>query len=213
MREVAVAAILVAVVVILGALHPVRRAPVATDALGPANGEVVADYLARAAGGLIGGTDATDTDPRWALVSFTDPVTIDAVAALPGGPRVSQVLLRVPLDRVQTPLVAVAVPDNQEALRRAPAVAAGRLQATAPGGDRAARIASVSADRLLAGCACVVGVVVRAVPDQLREIAAGPLVRAVEALPRDATAGRVSVTPLLPEHVDVVAPGPDDGEP
>jgi hypothetical protein len=37
------AVVLIAVTVVLGALHPVRRAPVSTDSLGPDNGEVVAD--------------------------------------------------------------------------------------------------------------------------------------------------------------------------
>ena len=32
-------------------------------------------------------------------------------------------------------------------------------------------------------------------------------------LPGDAVAGRFAVSPLLPEQVEVVAPGPDDGEP
>ena len=60
--------------------------------------------------------------------------------------------------------------------------------------------------------ACVIGLVVRAPTAVLADIAATDGVRAVEALPADAVAGRFSVSPLLPEHVDVVLPGPDDGE-
>jgi hypothetical protein len=33
----------------------------------------------------------------------------------------------------------------------------------------------------------------------------------VEALPPDAVSGKFAVEPLLPEHIDVVGPLPDDG--
>lgn len=205
----AATAVLVLVVVLAGALNPVPRASVRSDVLGPDNGDLVADYLARAGATLDGGDPG---ESRWALVSFVRPVEVADVAVLPEV-RVAQVLFRVPIDRVQTPLVTVAVPAHPEALRRAPAVAAARLQAPAAGTDRTARIAQVSADRLAAGCACVVGVVVRGTPSQLRNLTRGPDVRAVEALPADAVAGRFAVVPLLPEHTDVVAPGPDDAHP
>ncbi|HET8994606.1 MAG TPA: hypothetical protein VFN32_12460 [Rhodococcus sp. (in: high G+C Gram-positive bacteria)] len=202
-------AALVLAVILAGVFNPVRPASVSTDALGPDNGEQVSDYLGRAESSVAG----LGPEPSWALVSFAEPTDVEAVAALPGDVRVAQVLFRVPMDRVQTPLVTVAVSAHPEALRRAPHVAAGRLRGASAGSDRAARIAAVSADRLAAGCACVVGAVVRGAGDRVRETAAGPGVRAVEALPPDAVAGRFSVRPLLPEHVDTVAPGPDDGEP
>lgn len=202
-------AALVLAVLLAGVLNPVRPASVRTDTLGPDNGEQVSDYLGRAESSLI----ELGPEPSWALVSFVEPVDVAAIAALPGDPRVAQVLFRVPIDRVQTPLVTVAVSAHPEALRRAPIVAAGRLRGPAAGGDRAARIAAVSADRLAADCACAVGIVVRGTGDQLREAATVPRVRAVEALPPDAVAGRFSVRPLLPEHIDTVAPGPDDGQP
>lgn len=208
-------AVLVLAVLLAGVLHPVRPAPVRSDALGPDSGELVADYLTRAAESL---DDPADPDaPRWALVSFTAPLDVGAVADLTAElgaeMRVAQVLFRVPIDRVQTPLVTVAVPQNPEALRRAPAVAVGRLQIPASGNDRAARVAAASAHRLAEGCACVVGLVVRATGAQLHTLESAPAVRAVEALPTDAVAGRFAVSPLLPEQVEVVAPGPDDGEP
>lgn len=207
--------LLVLAVLLAGLRAPVRPASVRTDALGPDSGELVADYLTRAAGSLDDPADGQA--PRWALVSFTEPIDVGAVAELTGGAgadmRVAQLLFRVPIDRVQTPLVTVAVPQNPEALRRAPAVAAARLQIPASGDDRAARVAAVSAERLAAGCACVVGLVVRASPAQLHSLRSEPGARAVEALPADAVAGRFAVSPLLPEQVDVVAPGPDDGEP
>ena len=204
-------AILVLAVLLAGVLHPVRPASVRSDALGPDSGELVADYLTRAAESL--DDPAAPDAPRWALVSFTAPIDIGAVAEFGADVRVAQVLFRVPIDRVQTPLVTVAVPQHPEALRRAPAVAAARLQIPASGNDRAARVAAVSAGRLAAGCTCVVGLVVRATPDRLHTLGSSSGVRVVEALPPDAVAGRFAVSPLLPEQVDVVTPGPDDGEP
>ncbi len=204
-------ALLVLAVLLAGVLNPVRPASVRSDALGPDSGELVADYLSRAAESL---DDPADTStPRWALVSFTEPVDVATVAELGDGLRVAQVLFRVPIDRVQTPLVTVAVPQHPEALRRAPTVAASRLQVPASGNDRAARVAAVSAERLASGCACVVGIVVWTTSEDLRALADDARVRAVEALPADAVAGRFAVSPLLPEQVEVVTPGPDDGEP
>ena len=108
---------LIAVTVVLGALHPVRRAPVSTDTLGPDNGEVVADYLARADRSL----DAPDARrEHWALVSFARPVTTEVVRDAASGTRVSQVLFRVPLDRVHAGQGAVlrARPSPRSGRRR-----------------------------------------------------------------------------------------------
>ncbi|RZK94095.1 MAG: hypothetical protein EOP30_08925 [Rhodococcus sp. (in: high G+C Gram-positive bacteria)] len=212
-RGTAVTAVLTAVVllvvtVVLGLLHPVRRAPVATDTLGPDNGELVADYLARANRSL----DAADgRREHWALVSFTRPVTTDAVRDLASGMRVSQVLFRVPLDRVQTPLVPVSVAAGDAALARANVLAAGRIQAMTGETDRQAQIAAVSSAELARNCACVIGVVVRGDHDALTALQSAPDVRAVEALGVDAVFGRFAVRPLLPEQTLTVEPGPDDG--
>ncbi|MFC9762284.1 hypothetical protein [Rhodococcus jostii] len=202
------AVVLIAVTVVLGALHPVRRAPVSTDTLGPDNGEVVADYLARADRSL----DAADgRREHWALVSFTRPVTTQVVGDVASGTRVSQVLFRVPLDRVQTPLVPVSVAAGDAALARASVLAAGRAQAMTGETERQARIAAVSSAELARNCACVIGVVVRGDHEALTALRSAPDVRAVEALGADAVAGRFAVRPLLPEQVETVVPGPDDG--
>ncbi|WP_241386188.1 hypothetical protein [Rhodococcus sp. CH91] len=201
--------VLVLAVLLAGWMSPVRPASVRSDALGPDHGEVVADYLARAGDSL---ADDADGLPRWGLVSFVAPVGMETVVALGSDVRVGQILFRVPIDRVQTPLVSISVPENPEAVRRAQAAAAGRLSALRFGTERAQRAGAVSAQRLAAGCECVVGAVVRGTPAQLRAVAAVPSVRVVEALPPDAVAGRFSVSPLLPEHVDKVVPGPDDGQ-
>ena len=208
----AAVAVLVLAVLVAGWLSPVRPASVRSDGLGPDSGELVADYLARADASLADAEREPDA-PHWGLISFEREVDTSAVAALPGQLRIAQVLFRVPIDRVQTPLVPVAVSAHPEALRKAPLVAAGRLRLQSSGPDRAARIAAVSADRLAAGCACVVGVAVRGTAAQLRAAADDPAVRAVEVLPSDAVAGRFSLIPLLPEHAETVVPGPDDAEP
>lgn len=205
---------LVALVVVLGVLNPPRRAPVATDRLGPDSGEPVAQYLDRAAAGLAdletGTGTAESAAEHWALASLTTERTAPDAYRLAAGVRVSELLFRVPLDRVQTPLVVVGVAGEQSAARAA-AVAAGRMQGSAGEWDRQAQIDAVSAARLSADCACVVGLTVRGDPAALRALAATPGVRSVEALPADAVFGRFAVVPLLPGQTEMVAPGPDDG--
>lgn len=205
---------LVALVVVLGVLNPPQRPPVATDRLGPDSGEPVAQYLDRAAAGLadLDTAAAEAASPEhWALVSLTTERTAPDAYRLAAGVRVSELLFRVPLDRVQTPLVVVGIAGERSAARAA-AVAAGRMQGSAGEWDRQAQIDAVSAARLSADCACVVGLTVRGDPAALRALAATPGVRSVEALPADAVFGRFAVVPLLPEQTGTVAPGPDDGE-
>ncbi len=201
------AVVLVAVTVVLGVVNPVRRVPVSTDTLGPENGERVSDYLARSSRSL----DQELRGERWALVSFETPVTTGVVRELALGVRVSQVMFRVPLERVQTPLIAVSVAAGDAALARASVLAAGRVPMKTGETDRQANISAVSAEELSRNCACVIGVVVRADLDQLTAMRSAPEVRVVEALSADAVFGRFAVRPLLPEQVEFVEPGPDDG--
>ncbi|MET8314632.1 hypothetical protein ABZU78_10970 [Rhodococcus erythropolis] len=206
----------VAAVVGVGFANPVPTPPITTDTLGPDSGEAVPDYLDRARDSV-----ASVDGPVWALVSFTKALTVDEVITstssvqVPGaevsGVRVSRVMFRVPIERVQTPLMSVPVPDNDEAVRRAPGVAATRLISLGGDTDRQQQVALASAKQLSAGCACAVGVLVRATPEGLDAITRESNVRAVEALPSDASPWLAAVRPLLPEYVDVVAPGPDDG--
>ena len=122
----------VAAVVGVGFANPVPTPPIRTDTLGPDSGEAVPDYLDRARDSV-----ASVDGPVWALVSFTKALTVDEVITstssvqVPGaevsGVRVSRVMFRVPIERVQTPLMSVPVPDNDEAVRRSPGVAATRL--------------------------------------------------------------------------------------
>ncbi|WP_372024046.1 hypothetical protein ACBG85_16500 [Rhodococcus sp. NyZ502] len=206
----------VAAVVGVGFANPVPTPPIRTDTLGPDSGEAVPDYLDRARDSV-----ASVDGPVWALVSFTKALTVDDVMTttssvqVPGaevsGVRVSRVMFRVPIERVQTPLMSVPVPDNDEAVRRSPGVAATRLVSLGGDTDRQQQVALASAKRLSGGCACAVGVLVRATPEGLEAVEHDSNVRAVEALPSDASPWLAAVRPLLPEYVDVVAPGPDDG--
>ncbi|MEV5650067.1 hypothetical protein AB0L57_17625 [Nocardia sp. NPDC052254] len=199
--------IVLVVVVALGWARPPRPGAIGTDRLGPDSGERVADYLERAETSLAGG----DTDPRWALVTLRAGTTSDAVVGIVVGLRVSQVLYHVSLDRVYTPVITVPVPAGTAALRAAQPAAAGAMDHVRADDDRSRRIAAVSAARLHADCACVVNLVVRGTLAQLRGLASHEAIRSVQALPPDASAGGFAVLPLLPEQLDVVAPGPDDG--
>ncbi|WP_327114561.1 hypothetical protein OHB12_34900 [Nocardia sp. NBC_01730] len=207
-RGIALAAAAVALVVLivaLGVLNPPRKAGVFTDRLGPDRGEQVADYLARARDSLTG----SDGDQHWALLSFTEPLGPERIPDYTVGLRVAQVLYRVPIPRVQTPLVAVPVPEDVGAAVDSAGYAAWLLPR--PSDNRSGRIVGVSAARLRAGCACVVGLVARGPLTALRNLASQNGIRAVQALPADALAGRFAVVPLLPDYLDVVLPGPDDG--
>ncbi|MER2086475.1 hypothetical protein ACIQYW_14920 [Rhodococcus erythropolis] len=212
----ALAVVAVAAVVGVGFANPVPTPPIRTDTLGPDSGEAVPDYLDRARDSI-----AALDGPVWALVSFTKALTVDEVITTTSSSqvssvrvpdvRVARVMYRVPIERVQTPLMSVPVPDNDEAVRRSPGVAATRLASLGGDTDRQQQVALASAKQLSAGCACAVGVLVRATPEGLDAIARESNVRAVEALPSDASPWLAAVRPLLPEYVDVVAPGPDDG--
>ncbi|OZC64915.1 hypothetical protein CH306_20195 [Rhodococcus sp. 15-725-2-2b] len=204
---VVVAALVIGALAVIGHLNPVRQSIVSTDRLGPDSGEQVAEYLARAEESLRSDT----TEPRWGSVSFDRELTAEQVRTVADGVRISQVLVRVPLDRVQTPILTVGVPGSERSVLNSTARAASLAAASFGVGDRQAQIAAVSQRRLLDGCACVVTVVVRGTPAELTELAGRPDVRAVQALPPDAVSGKFAVEPLLPEYVDVVGPLPDDG--
>ncbi|MBF6351764.1 hypothetical protein IU448_22510 [Nocardia flavorosea] len=206
----AAAAVFAATVVALGIANPPVPDSISTDRLGPETGEPIAHYLDRARDSLTG----ADTGDRWALVSFTDYRTAAALTGLPDGVRVSQALYQVPLPRVATPLVAVQVPAGATALSRSGTDAAWQLtdrRRYTADGTRGAQVLDVSIARLRAGCACSPGLVVRAPLSRLRELAERPGIRAIQALPADAVAGRFAVAPLLPDSADPVAPPPDDG--
>ena len=202
------AAAVIGALAVIGHLNPVRQLGVSTDRLGPDSGEPVADYLARAEESR----DTDSTEPRWGSVSFDRELTAEQAYAVADGIRISQVLVRVPLDRVQTPILTVGVSGSARSVLNSTVRAASQVQGSFGVGDREAQIAAVSQQRLLDGCACVVTVVVRGTAAELTEVADRADVRAVQALPPDVVSGKSAVEPLLPEYVDVVAPLPDDGD-
>ncbi|MGA9872630.1 MAG: hypothetical protein WBQ44_16010 [Rhodococcus sp. (in: high G+C Gram-positive bacteria)] len=203
---VAAAVLLCAVV---GYANPLPEPRIGTDRLGPDNGERVDEYLARATESV---DDArTDNDLHWALVSFDSPLAPLQSYESAAEVRIAQVLLRVPIERVQTQELVVGVPGTEASILEATDTAASRLQGSMGEWDRRAQVDAVSAARLAAGCDCVVGLVVHADGTSLQALGARPDIRAVEALPADAIAGRFAVRAFLPDYVDVVGSLPDDG--
>jgi hypothetical protein len=208
-------AILVAVLLVCGCAcaSPRAQPPVmGTDLLGPEQGERVADYATRARHTL------PTTGEVWALVQLGEPVDAGTAAALTEGVRVSRVVYRVPLPRVQTALVTMPLPGQRPAgeLREAQRRAADERKragerAAADGQSRAAGIAAAEAAELRAGCACVLALLVRADRSGLDAVAGRPPVRVIHAATPGLPLRAVAVSPLLPEQHDVVEPVPDDG--
>ncbi|MQY25540.1 hypothetical protein [Nocardia aurantia] len=194
-------------IVALGAATPPRPDVISTDRLGPESGEPVGDYLARARESLSG----TDTGDHWALLSLTTGIPAAAIPEHAGGLRISQVILHVPIDRVYTPPIIVPVPAGDAAALDAQHAAAGTLRYATPADDRARQVAATVTARLRADCPCVTGLVLRGALDELRNLASGKDVRAIQVLPADASAGTFALVPLLPEQTGTAVPGPDDG--
>jgi hypothetical protein len=203
------AALLVAGLYVVGVVNPVPKPPVTGDVLGPENGQAVDDYLALADESLSG----PDTE-RWALISLSQVQTLDdgwALASTYPSMLLSQNIFNVPIDRVQTPTVQAATGNTEGSFRWSEQIAAELVIERSVATDRAKQVAQVAAARLQAGCACMIGLVVRERLSVLQQVAAAPGVRAVQALPDDAKSGLFSVIPLLPSVVTVVEPVPDDG--
>lgn len=233
--------IVLALVAILAALRTeLPRSPgVMSDALGPENGELVDDYLARADSSLDGGSDSdhdettdetADEDgdaPRWALVTagwaWTVPEAAGVVRELP---RVSGLYVQVPVDGVAMPVTGVTLAepvageaDREPAFDRGLRHVVERLDgdapadpgvATPPDADRATATNALTVSRIRSGSPAIIGLLARGTPAQLRTVAAQPWVRAVEALPADAVWERFAVRPLQPQQVEAAFPLPDD---
>ncbi|HEY2763886.1 MAG TPA: hypothetical protein VGJ13_07710 [Pseudonocardiaceae bacterium] len=182
------------------------------ERLGPDSGELVADYLQRAAGSFPppGGGEV------WGLVQLGDYLDPAAAAQEMRGARLSSVVLRVPLPGVQTALIFQDLPGQHPAVELAGAMRAAaqeRAQAAgqAPPGSRRAAVATAEAARLRAGCTCVLAVLVRADGAVLRDLASRVGVRAVQAAHPGTPREDVAVSPLLPEQRDTVGPVSDEG--
>lgn len=184
----------------LGAANPLSAPHIKTDALGPDAGETTPAYLQRATTSLQADGAGAGDEQRWALVSFVTPATAAAAADAAGDVRISEALFYSPAAGAQSPVVTVATPaaaDPAALLARAKTDAASQLDS-----DRSAAVGedarAIAVADLRGECACVVGLVVRATPEQLRAIAQQPDVQAVEALPADAVFGRFAVRAFLP---------------
>ena len=205
--------VVVLVVAVVVAGRPGEPLPVTgVQRLGPEAGEPVAGYLRRAGASL----PATESGSVWALVQLEGYLKPGRAAELVQGVRLSRVVLRVPLPRVQTALITRDLPGQRpvaeltEALRSAArdrtAVAAREVP-----GSRPAAVAAAEATRLHAGCACVLALLVFGDGAALHAVAVRPGVRAVHAALPDTPIQDVAISPLLPEQVDTAGPVPDDG--
>jgi hypothetical protein len=198
------------VTVVVAGRHgePVRSG---VQRLGPEAGEPVALYLRRAGASLPTGTSGS----VWALVQLDRYLTPKPAADLVVSVRLSRVILRVPLPRVQTALITRDLPGQRpvselaEAMRSA---AQDRLAASreVPGG-RPAAVAAAEAAQLRSGCTCVLALLVYGEGEALRTVAGRPGVRAVHAALPDTPLQDLAIVPLLPEQVDSAGPVPDDG--
>jgi hypothetical protein len=184
--------------------------------LGPETGEPVADYLRRADASL----PAAHAGPVWALVQLDGYLMPKPAAELTQGVRLSRVIFRVPLPRVQTALITRDVPGQRPAAERTEALlvramgsaAQDRLAASRalPSG-RGAAVAAAEAAQLRDGCGCVLALLVLGDGDALRAVTTRPGVRAVHAAFPDTSIQGLAISPLLPEQLDLVGPVPDDG--
>lgn len=185
-------------------------APTGVQRLGPEAGEPVAEYLRRASASLPAGPS-----PRWALVQLDTYLTPDRAADLTRGVRLSRVVFRVPLPRVQTALISRDLPGQQpvsELVAAEQSAAAERLAASRTASDRRrAAIEAAEAAQLYRGCACVLALLVFGDGDALRTMAARPSARAVHAALADTSIQDLAIAPLLPEQDDIAGPVPDDG--
>ena len=181
------------------------------ERLGPEPGEPVARYLGRAAISL----PAQGSGPAWALVQLEDHLDAATAARLTRDVRLSRVVLRVPLPRVQTALLTHPVPGQRPAGEIAAAIrsAAGDRQAVAAPATagRAGEVAAAEARRLREGCACVVALLVRGDRAALERLATRRQVRAVHAARVGTPPQGLALAPLLPEQREAAGPVPDDG--
>jgi hypothetical protein len=232
------AAALLLVVAVGGTLYAGRSRPPAADPttgdvvrVGVASGDQVPAYLARSRDELID-LSTRGTEETYALVAlhaYTEP---QLLGPLLQGVRTELVYARVPLPNVQTEIVSIpvnALPgDVEAAFRRVGARkqaeaadaewSAGKLAGDDPRERELralyldiARVDRAESSAYRGLCACAYGVVVRATPLRLRQLAARPGVRAVDAAPEVRRLDRTVFSPLRPELTAVVGPPADSG--
>ena len=199
--------------VLVAGQRPPGPAPLpGVERLGPEPGEPVAHYAARAAASV----PPAGAGPAWALVQFSDHLAARDAAEITRNVRLARVVLRVPLDRVQTALVTRVVPGQYPEAEIAAGLrsaASARSAATAgsPPGSRSGAVAAAEAARLRDGCACVVAALVHGDRAALSSVATQPQVRVVHAAEVGTPPSGLALAPLLPEQREVAGPVPDDG--
>ncbi|TCB97959.1 hypothetical protein E0H26_10195 [Micromonospora zingiberis] len=199
--------------------------------VGIADGDSIPGYERTAAADLAElARGASLADGTYALVSLSEYLTPQSLAAVVGDVGVSFVFGRVPLPDRQTEIVRIPaqrLPDDvtagmaELAERKEREAAEYRSRAAALGGGgpqerelrqlyaSGARLAEQEAAAYRASCACVYALVVRAEPAVLRGVAARPGVRVVDPAPEVRRLERTVFTPPLPEQRDVARPPVD----
>ncbi|WBB91849.1 hypothetical protein [Verrucosispora sp. WMMC514] len=197
--------------------------------VGVVEGDSIPRYEATAAADLAALAGSLG-DGTYALVSLTEYLTPDRLAAVVGDVGVAVVFGRVPLPQRQTEIVRIPaqrVPEDvtagmiKLAERKEREAADYRARATALGGGgpterelrglylSGAQVAAAEAAAFRAECACLYALVVRAEPAKLRGVAARSGVRVVDPAPEVRRLERTVFTPPLPEQRDVVRPPVD----
>jgi hypothetical protein len=213
--------------------EPARPAAVRPSAVrvGVTAGDIVEEYLGGSQSELraLAGSSTAEVHALAALDAYVEP------SALPGllrGVSAEIVFARVPLRDIPTEVVPVpltgrsvdpgpalrAVATRKEATAKAAEWSANRLTGNGKSERElrtyyqdVARVNRAEARAYEQGCACVYGIVVRATPIRLAQLAARSGVRVVDPAPEVSDVGRTVFAPLEPEQVTVVAPEPGDG--
>jgi hypothetical protein len=207
--------------------------PASVARVGPEQGQPVDEYLSQAATRLDG---LAGTEPTYALVQLRAYTAPDGLPPLlpAEGVTVVRAMMRAPIPQVQTEIITAplrgdvrSVPadvtramDQQVAGKRADADDAKRSARGLTGSSRSesrlrdfyqdsADISRAEADAFAAHCACVYALVVRAVPEVLRQLATVGGVRATDPAAGVDELNQAAFVPLLPEQVHSVEPLPD----
>ncbi|MDR7278146.1 hypothetical protein [Catenuloplanes atrovinosus] len=196
--------------------------------VGVAEGGSIPGYADASAAELAALTGTTGT---YALVTFTEYLAPDRLAAALAGRAVSVVVGRVPLPDTQTEIVRIPVQRLPADLVAGMGVIAERkereaedyrrLSATLTGDsaqetslrpvyDSGATVAAAEATAFRDACSCLYAAVIRATPADLAAVAERPEVRVVDPAPELVRLDRSVLLPPLPEQDDVVRP-PVDG--
>ncbi|GAB7037841.1 MULTISPECIES: hypothetical protein [Catenuloplanes] len=235
LRFLTAAAVAASVAVLLTVVWAADRPPPSGDdtvgdvvRVGVAEGGSIPGYADASAAELAALDGGAST---FALVTFTEYLAPDRLAAALDGRATAVVVGRVPLPGTQTEIVRIAV-------QRLPADLIGgmgviaerkdreaedyrRLSAKLTGDsapetelrtvyDSGATVAAAEATAYREACSCLYAAVIRATPAELTAVAERPEVRVVDPAPELSRLDRAVLLPPLPEQDDVVTP-PVDG--